>query len=98
MTFHEILAKTALNRVPDESTKLPGQWTINPYRGCSHACTFCYARTTHRYLDLNTGEDFNNQIVVKTNLVEVLRRELATSRRRPAARRHGHEHRPVPTG
>jgi DNA repair photolyase len=84
MTFHEILAKTALNRVPDESTRLPGQWTINPYRGCSHGCTFCYARTTHRYLDLNTGEDFDNQVVVKTNLVEVLRRELATSRRRPA--------------
>ncbi len=83
MTFHEILAKTALNQVPEDSPMLPGQWTINPYRGCSHACTFCYARTTHRYLDLNTGEDFNNQVVVKTNLVEVLRRELATSRRRP---------------
>ena len=57
MTFHEVLAKSALNRVPGPS-KMPFGWTINPYRGCSHACTYCFARGTHEYLDLDGGGDF----------------------------------------
>lgn len=76
MTFHEVLAKSALNRVPAASD-MPFQWTINPYRGCSHACTYCFARPTHAYLELNAGEDFDRQVVVKTNVADVLRRELA---------------------
>ncbi|WP_144794519.1 Rv2578c family radical SAM protein [Microbacterium paludicola] len=75
MTFHEVLAKSALNRVPGGS-RMPFAWTINPYRGCSHACTYCFARGTHEYLDLDGGGDFDSQIVVKTNVAEVLRREL----------------------
>lgn len=75
MTFHEVLAKSALNRVPGPS-KMPFGWTINPYRGCSHACTYCFARGTHEYLDLDGGGDFDSQIVVKTNVAEVLQREL----------------------
>ncbi len=75
ITFHEVAAKSALNRVPGGA--MPFSWTVNPYRGCSHACRFCFARPTHAYLDLNVGEDFDRQIVVKTNVVEVLRRELA---------------------
>lgn len=75
MTFHEVLAKSALNHVPGPS-RMPFSWTINPYRGCSHACTYCFARGTHTYLDLDAGRDFDSQIVVKTNVVEVLRREL----------------------
>lgn len=55
---------------------MPFTWTINPYRGCSHACVYCFARGTHTYLDLDGGADFDSQIVVKTNVVEVLRREL----------------------
>ncbi|GAB2524716.1 Rv2578c family radical SAM protein [Paramicrobacterium agarici] len=82
MTFHEVLAKSALNRVPGGS-EMPFGWTINPYRGCSHACTYCFARPTHAYLELNAGEDFDRQVVVKTNVAEVLRRELA----RPSWRR-----------
>lgn len=78
LTFHETLARTALNRVPDASRNFAGAWTINPYRGCSHACRYCFARATHRYLDFDTGHDFDTQIVVKTNVVEVLHRELAT--------------------
>ena len=74
VTFHEVVAKSALNRVPGNA--LPFNWTVNPYRGCSHACRFCFARPTHSYLDLDMGEDFDRQIVVKTNVVEVLRREL----------------------
>lgn len=75
MTFHEVLAKSALNAVPGPS-KMPFSWTINPYRGCSHACVYCFARGTHEYLDLDGGGDFDSQIVVKTNVVEVLEREL----------------------
>ncbi|WP_404474634.1 Rv2578c family radical SAM protein [Microbacterium aerolatum] len=75
MTFHEVLAKSALNHVPGGS-RMPFSWTINPYRGCSHACLYCFARGTHQYLDLDGGGDFDSQIVVKTNVAEVLRREL----------------------
>lgn len=75
MTFHEVLAKSALNRVPAGS-RMPFSWTINPYRGCSHACLYCFARGTHQYLDLDGGADFDSQIVVKTNVAEVLQKEL----------------------
>ncbi|MFE3989495.1 Rv2578c family radical SAM protein [Nocardia tengchongensis] len=75
ITFHEVLCKSALNRVPDSGT-LPFGWTINPMRGCSHACRYCFARGTHEYLDLDAGADFDSQIVVKTNVVPILRREL----------------------
>ena len=85
MTFHEVTARSALNHVPDSSRMLPGEWTINPYRGCGHACVYCYARTSHRYLDLDTGADFDSQIVVKANIVEILRQELR-SRRTPPSR------------
>ena len=56
------------------------EWTVNPYRGCSHACVYCFARKTHAYLDLDTGHDFDSQIVVKVNAAELLRRELAAPR------------------
>jgi DNA repair photolyase len=73
--FYEVRAKSALNRVP-EISQVPFRWTINPYRGCSHACVFCFARPTHEYLDMNARDDFDKKIVVKVNLPEVLRREL----------------------
>lgn len=76
VTFHEVLAKSALNRVPGQSM-MPFGWTINPYRGCSHACRYCFARPTHEYLDLDAGDDFDRQIIVKVNVADVLRRELA---------------------
>jgi DNA repair photolyase len=79
ITFHEVLAKSALNRVP-AAAALPFNWTINPYRGCSHGCVYCFARNTHTYLDLDAGEDFDRQIIVKINIGDVLAREL----RRPS--------------
>jgi len=82
VVFHEVLAKSALNRVPGASS-MPFTWTINPYRGCSHACVYCFARGSHRYLELDTGADFDSQIVVKVNVAEVLGRELT----RPSWRR-----------
>jgi DNA repair photolyase len=82
LTFHEVRSRSALNEVPGDSP-MPFRWTINPYRGCSHACVYCFARGTHQWLELDTGRDFDSQVVVKTNLVDVLRRELG----RPSWRR-----------
>ncbi|SDF11445.1 Rv2578c family radical SAM protein [Pseudonocardia oroxyli] len=86
VVFHEVEARSALNRVPG-SSPMPFSWTVNPYRGCSHACVYCFARTTHTYLDLDAGRDFDSQIVVKVNVGGVLRRELARPRwaREPVA-------------
>jgi DNA repair photolyase len=77
--FYEVRAKSILNRVPPAS-QMPFHWTINPYRGCSHACAYCFARPTHKYLDFNAGRDFEREIVVKVNAPELLRVEL----RRPS--------------
>ncbi|MFD5425172.1 radical SAM protein, partial [Streptomyces sp. NPDC127084] len=79
ITFHEIRARSILNRVPGAS-RMPFEWTVNPYRGCSHACVYCFARKTHSYLDLDTGIGFDSQIVVKVNAPELLRRQLASPR------------------
>ncbi len=74
--FYEVRARSVLNRVPVKS-RMPFRWTINPYRGCSHACAYCYARPTHGYLGFDAGRDFEREIVVKVNAPEVLRTELA---------------------
>jgi DNA repair photolyase len=74
--FYEVRAKSILNRVP-ESSQMPFRWTINPYRGCTHACVYCFARPTHKYLDFDAGRDFEREIVVKVNAPERLRVELS---------------------
>ena len=81
--FHEVRTKSAINRVPTIS-RVPFEWTVNPYRGCSHACAYCFARPTHEYLDFNAGRDFEREIIVKVNVPEVLRAELT----RPSWGRH----------
>lgn len=60
----------------NDSPDLPFRWSVNPYRGCIHACAYCYARPSHQYLGWGAGTDFDRKIVVKTNAPEVLRREL----------------------
>lgn len=75
----EIQAKTIINEVPGGAGGLL-HWTINPYRGCGHACRYCFARKTHTYLDLDAGRDFDSKIVVKVNAGKLLRRELAHPR------------------
>ncbi|TVT44051.1 radical SAM protein [Amycolatopsis rhizosphaerae] len=75
LTFHEVRARSVLNRVPGRS-RVPFRWTVNPYRGCSHACTYCFARNTHTYLDFDAGRDFDTQVVVKINAPEVLAAQL----------------------
>lgn len=74
-------ARSALqsNNSPD----VPFRLGLNPYRGCFHACAYCYARPTHEYLDFGAGTDFDRRLVVKQNLGEVLRQELSTTRRSP---------------
>ncbi|GII82452.1 radical SAM protein [Sphaerisporangium siamense] len=79
MTFYEVQARSIINRVPAAS-HVPFQWTINPYRGCSHACVYCFARRSHEYLEMDSGRDFDSKIVVKVNAAELARRELAAPR------------------
>jgi DNA repair photolyase len=74
--FYELTARSAINKVPERS-RMPFRYTINPYRGCTHACTYCFARPTHTYLDFNAREDFEREIVVKVNAPELVRAELA---------------------
>ncbi len=77
MTFYEVQAKSIVNRVPDAS-RVPFRWTINPYRGCQHACAYCYARYSHSYLELDSGVDFDTKVVVKVNAPELVRRKMAS--------------------
>ncbi|MBO0715418.1 MAG: radical SAM protein [Acidimicrobiales bacterium] len=79
LEFLEVQARQVINRVP-ESSRMPFRWTINAYRGCSHACAYCFARPTHEWLGLDTGADFERRIVVKVNAVERVRAELASPR------------------
>lgn len=78
ITCIEVEARSIINRVP--GTSMPFDWSINPYRGCTHACVYCFARPTHAYLDMDAGRDFETKIVVKVNAAEVLGRELAARR------------------
>jgi DNA repair photolyase len=77
--FYEVRAKSILNRVP-EASQVPFRWTVNPYRGCTHACMYCFARPTHEFLGFGAGRDFEREIVVKVNAPELLRAELARPR------------------
>ncbi len=58
---------------------------LNPYRGCSHGCAYCYARPTHEYLGLSAGLDFESRIVVKQDAPELLRAALSSRRWEPKA-------------
>jgi DNA repair photolyase len=77
LEFLHVNAQRIINKVPG-GVSFGFAYTINPYRGCSHACTYCFARPTHEYLGLGIGADFEQKIVVKINAVERLRAELAS--------------------
>ena len=74
--YQEVRCKSALNR----AFGMPFSWTLNPYRGCTHGCHYCYARKYHKQFEMNADDEFASATLVKTNIVEVLRREL----RRPS--------------
>jgi DNA repair photolyase len=72
-SYIDTKCKSAINRV----TGMPFKWSLNPYRGCVHACHYCYARESHTFLGLNADSDFERQIFIKSNIAEVLDRELS---------------------
>jgi hypothetical protein len=61
LEFLHVNARRVINEVPAAS-RVPFRFTINAYRGCSHACTYCFARPTHEYLGLDLGEDFARKL------------------------------------
>lgn len=71
-TYQEVRCRSALNRV----SGMPFEWTLNPYRGCTHGCHYCYARRYHTQFELGADDEFASVILVKINFVEVLCREL----------------------
>jgi DNA repair photolyase len=68
----------------NESPDIPFDVSINPYRGCEHGCTYCYARPTHSYLNLSPGLDFETRIIAKVNAAEKLRDALNRPGYRPS--------------
>lgn len=72
-TYQEVRCRSALNRVRG----MPFQWTLNPYRGCTHGCHYCFARRYQTQLELGSGDDFSSVVLVKVNFPSVVRRELS---------------------
>jgi DNA repair photolyase len=71
--YQEVSCRSALNRVKG----MPFEWTLNPYRGCTHGCHYCYARRYHAQFEMNADDEFASVILVKKNFIEVLTREFA---------------------
>ncbi|HNQ21920.1 MAG TPA: PA0069 family radical SAM protein [Phycisphaerae bacterium] len=78
LEVYEERARSILSR--NDSPDLPYTWSVNPYRGCQHACAYCYARCTHEYLGFGAGTDFDTKLVAKVNAPELLRRVFARPR------------------
>lgn len=72
--YFTIAARSIMSKC--DAPHLPFQWTINPYRGCEFACTYCYARYTHEFMEMRNGLDFERKIFAKQNCGWLLRREL----------------------
>lgn len=76
-------ARSALTR--NTSPDIAFDLSLNPYRGCEHGCSYCYARPSHSYLSLSPGLDFEQKLIAKTNFPDLLRQELAHPRYQPLA-------------
>jgi len=70
--YQEVTCRSALNPVKG----MPFSWTLNPYRGCTHACHYCFARRYQTQFELGPDDEFSSLIFVKTNFPDVLRKEL----------------------
>jgi DNA repair photolyase len=70
--YQEVTCRSALNAVKG----MPFNWTLNPYRGCTHACHYCFARRYQTQFELGSDDEFSSVIFVKVNLIPVLKREL----------------------
>ncbi len=77
LVVHEDATREILSR--NDSPDLPFRWSLNPYRGCFHACAYCYARPSHEYWGFGAGTDFDSQIVVKKDAPLLLRRAFDQS-------------------
>jgi DNA repair photolyase len=75
LQVYEERAKSILSK--NDSPDVPFRWSVNPYRGCLHGCSYCYARPTHQYLDFGAGTDFERKIIAKVNAPELLKAALA---------------------
>jgi len=73
--YTEVFPKTIINKV--DSPDLGFSWSINPYQGCEHGCTYCYARNSHEYWGFSAGTDFEQQILVKKSAPELLLKALS---------------------
>ena len=71
-SYQEITCRSALNPVKG----MPFKWTLNPYRGCTHGCHYCFARRYHVQFELDSSDAFSSIILVKRNFVDVLKKEL----------------------
>src|SRR5437867_9375390 len=73
VAYREVEVKSALNEVRG----MPFAWSLNPYLGCAHACTYCFSRAYHaRYRERNVGSDFDKNVEVRVNIADTLRHEL----------------------
>ena len=70
--YQEVTCRSALNRVKG----MPFNWTLNPYRGCTHGCHYCVARRYHAQFEMDSSDEFASVILVKQNFVSVLAREI----------------------
>lgn len=78
--YEEVTAKQTMNRVREE--RMPFDWSVNPYRGCAHGCSFCYARAFQGFIGLSADDEFQNRIRIKTNAAEALERQLVREARK----------------
>jgi DNA repair photolyase len=72
--FEEEATRTIINK--NDSPDVGFDYSVNVYRGCQHACTYCFSRPTHEYLGFGAGTDFERKIVVKVNAPRLLRAEM----------------------
>lgn len=76
LRIHEETARSIVSE--NDSPDIPFRYSVNPYRGCAHACAYCYARPGHEYLGLGAGTDFETQIFAKINAADLLRKKLGS--------------------
>src|SRR5881296_2226866 len=76
--FYRDASRTIL--AENDSPDIGFRFSLNPYRGCEHGCTYCYARPTHEYLGFSAGLDFERRIIIKENAPELLRQMFVSPR------------------